>query len=268
MRWVGMLCLLAALATPATAGELLLANGSRLDADLTSDVLLVSTGTDLIEVAPETVGLLTAGEVQLKDGRVLRGTLVGGRLKTRTTLGELAITVDELRQFRADGFAAMPAAVAAPAPPPATPAAPARPEPAPVTPTAPGAAAPSPVTPAPAPEATGSRATAALTPTVAPTPTPGPTVASVTEPGARPPVVAGSRLEVVIDQSALLRDAVTAAPPVGRVARGERVMYLDSIDRRLRFFNAVLFDGGFWIKVRAADGTEGWLPASTLREAR
>jgi SH3-like domain-containing protein len=32
--------------------------------------------------------------------------------------------------------------------------------------------------------------------------------------------------------------------------------------------NAVVFDGGRWIKVRAADGTEGWVPAATVREMR
>ncbi len=65
----------------------------------------------------------------------------------------------------------------------------------------------------------------------------------------------------------LYRDALAVATAVGRDRRGETVTYLDSIDRRLRIFNTVIFDGGHWIKVRAANGTEGWLPASTLREA-
>jgi hypothetical protein len=216
MRWVGILGIVAALAMPVTAGELLLANGGRLEADLTDEVLRVSTGDGLVEVAPDSVGLLTPAEIWLKDGRIVQGTVVGGQLKARTSQGELAIGLDELGQFRADTVAV------------------ARPE-------APAAAA---------------------------TAAPAPTVAITTEPGAKPPVGIGGGLEVVIDQSVLRRDAVAAARPVGHVGRGDRVVYIDSIDRRVRLFNAVVFDGGFWIKVRAADGTEGWLPASTVRPAR
>jgi SH3-like domain-containing protein len=29
-----------------------------------------------------------------------------------------------------------------------------------------------------------------------------------------------------------------------------------------------VFDGGHWVKVRAADGTEGWVPAVTVRAVR
>jgi hypothetical protein len=29
-----------------------------------------------------------------------------------------------------------------------------------------------------------------------------------------------------------------------------------------------VFDGGYWVKVRASDGTEGWIPADNVREVR
>ena len=71
MRRVGILVMLIALAAPAGAGELLFTNGSRLEGDLVNEVIIVSTGADLVEVAPDTVALLTPGEIRLKDGRVL-----------------------------------------------------------------------------------------------------------------------------------------------------------------------------------------------------
>jgi hypothetical protein len=43
---------------------------------------------------------------------------------------------------------------------------------------------------------------------------------------------------------------------------------VDSIDRRLRILNLLVFDGGYWVKVRASDGTEGWIPADNVREVR
>jgi hypothetical protein len=52
------------------------------------------------------------------------------------------------------------------------------------------------------------------------------------------------------------------------VESGEHVRYVDSIDRRLRILNLLVFDGGFWVKVRLSDGTEGWVPADTVREVR
>ncbi len=259
-----MFVMLIALAGPATAGELLFANGSRLEGDLANEMIVVSTGADLIEVTPEAIGLLSRDEIRLKDGRVLRGTLVGGRLKARTALGELSVNADELRLFRADGFTPP-----APAPPPA------------VTPVA----APAPVVPAPIPAA---GPPAAPTPTAAesglppvtlyqqtpapsrpPTPVSGqPTTVVVSTSGAavlaRP--VPGPRLEVVIEESLLYRDALTNATPIGKVVRGQQVTKMDSIDRRLHIFNLLVFDGGHWVKVRAVDGTEGWLPAATVRE--
>jgi hypothetical protein len=78
----------------------------------------------------------------------------------------------------------------------------------------------------------------------------------------------GVQLEVIADDAPLRRDAIAAADPVGRVSRGQRVTYVDTIDRRLRVFNVLLFDGGHWVRVRAADGSEGWLPAGTVRETR
>ena len=78
MRWGGAVLLVLALANPGNAGEILFANGSRLDGELANEVLMVSTGSGLLEVSPEQVVLLTQDEIRLKDGRVIRGTLVGG----------------------------------------------------------------------------------------------------------------------------------------------------------------------------------------------
>ena len=52
------------------------------------------------------------------------------------------------------------------------------------------------------------------------------------------------------------------------MAAGQQVRYVDSIDRRLRILNVLVFDGGYWIKVRVANGTEGWVPAGHVREVR
>ncbi len=286
MRQVGTLVMLLALAGPVTAGELVLANGSRVEGDLANETLLVSTGSDLIEVAADTVGVLTPGEVRLKDGRVVRGALVGGRLKAHTALGELAIKVEELRLFRADGVSAVGSPGSGPAAPAATfiptagpaatatvasPATPARgqetglpsvtlyqgpPAPAPPTPSAEPSRVPhpAPTTPDAAPPA-------------APTGTAAAVVASTTV-GPMPRPVPDPRLEVVAAETSVHRDALANASAVGKVRRGEQVTYLDSIDRRLWILNTLVFDGGHWIKVRAADGTEGWVPASAVREVR
>jgi hypothetical protein len=251
MRPIGVLLALIAIAAPVTAGELFLTNGSRLEADLTGETILVSTGADVIEVSPETIGLLTPSEIRLKDGRVLRGTVVGGRLRTRTPLGELAIRIEELQGFRTQGFADL----AAPKPVPAAP-------------------APPTATSAPAPRD--------VVPPAAATPPGGPAVATVPQPAATPPLrvasttgptavlarpVPGPTLEVISDES-LLRDALTNASTIGRVARGQTVTKVDVVDRRLRIFNRLIFDGGHWIKVRVGDGTEGWVPAASVREVR
>lgn len=256
MRPVGIGSLVLALAAPAGAGEILFENGSRLQGELASEVLLVSTGSDLLEVVPEQVGELTRDEIRLKDGRIVRGTLVGGSVKVRTALGEIAVKTSELRAFRAD----VPPAAAPPATaPPAPPAAPAAPPTPPVAKPAVEAApqpAPAPAAATPPPAATPAAVAAASVPP------PAPAAAN----GRRP--TPGRRFEVVAGESALHRDAVAAAAPIGKVVRGDLVTYLDSIDRRLRILNTLVFDGGHWIKVQAPDGTVGWIPAEALREAQ
>jgi hypothetical protein len=230
MRRIGItLALVIGLAGPVTAGELLLANGTRMDADLVDGTVLVSTGTDVVEVSPETITLVTPTEVRLKDGRVLAGSLVGGRLRTRTAMGELAVRVEELQSFQAQP---VPDAASAPAP----------------TPAAQAAAAP----PAPAPQA-------AITP-IRVSATSGPTAVLASP-------VPGPVLIVIRDQS-LLREALANASEIGRVIRGQTVTKVDTIDRRLTIFNRLIFDGGHWIKVRIGDGTEGWVPATSVREVQ
>jgi hypothetical protein len=81
-------------------------------------------------------------------------------------------------------------------------------------------------------------------------------------------LVPGDVLEVIAREIPLRRDAISAGGSVGWVSQGERVVYLDAIDRRLRVLNVLLFDGGYWVRVRAASGAEGWLQADTVREAR
>jgi hypothetical protein len=49
---------------------------------------------------------------------------------------------------------------------------------------------------------------------------------------------------------------------------GQQVKYVDSIDRRLRILNLLVFDGGHWVKIRLRDGIEGWVPADNVREVR
>jgi hypothetical protein len=82
------------------------------------------------------------------------------------------------------------------------------------------------------------------------------------------PRAPGDVLEVIAPEIPLRRDAIALGSSVGWVSRGERVLYLDGIDRRLRVFNVLVFDGGYWLRVRAASGAEGWLRAETVREAR
>jgi hypothetical protein len=77
-----------------------------------------------------------------------------------------------------------------------------------------------------------------------------------------------SRIFEVLGSSALYRDALHSSSQVGQVAAGQQVRYVDSIDRRLRILNLLVFDGGYWIKVRLPNGTEGWVPADTVREVR
>lgn len=225
-RQVGMvfLSLTMVFADESGAGELVLANGSRLDGELTNEVLVVSTGADLVELAPEQVAVLSGGEIRLKDGRVVRGTLVGGHLKVRTALGEIAVKPDELRVFRADS---------------------------------------APSTPPPQTAAGSSFAPGSAQPAMPPAPM---AAAVPAEPRHAPSI--GRRLEVIAPESSLRRDAASGSDIVGKVVRGDLVTYLDSIDRRLRILNVLVLDGGHWIKVRAASGAEGWLPARTVQELR
>ena len=66
----------------------------------------------------------------------------------------------------------------------------------------------------------------------------------------------------------MYRDALFSSSRVGRVVTGQQARYVDSIDRRLRILNLLVFDGGYWVKIRLPDGTEGWVPADTVREVR
>lgn len=68
-----------------------------------------------------------------------------------------------------------------------------------------------------------------------------------------------------MDESGLRRDAAAWAPVVGHVARGEALTVLDAIDRRLRILGHIVFDGGYWLKVRGPRGDVGWLPGAHVR---
>jgi hypothetical protein len=243
---------------PAGAGELLFANGNRLSGDLSSEALLVSTGSGLVEIAPDEVVSLTQGEIQLQDGRVIRGTLVGGQVKARTSLGEIAVKVDELHAYRASAqtgtlgqtsaarSAAPPSAAAGIAPAPASPPAvsPARGDP--------GISGGLPTMAAYQEGSTARQGNVGLQ------------KAALT-PDSRPST--GRTFEVV-GESMLYRDALFGSSRVGHVLAGQQVTYVDSIDRRLRILNLLVFDGGHWVKIRLADGTEGWVPANTVREVQ
>lgn len=251
---VALAVLLALLAwTPAGAGELIFANGNKLQGDLSNESLMVSTGSGLVEIAPDEVTLLTREEIRLRDGRVIRGTLVGGQIKARTSIGEIAVKVDELQTYRAS----------APAP----------------TGTA-AASTPGPATP---PAANGTRTDTGIMgglPTVAayqdgtngtngrPPNGTSPVTAQTAglTPGAG--MTSSGRVYEMIGDSTLYRDALSSSSRIGHVAAGEQVWYVDSIDRRLRILNLLVFDGGHWVKIRLPDGTEGWVPADTLREVR
>jgi Bacterial SH3 domain len=250
--WIAALTLL--VSAPAAAGELVFANGSRIDGELSNESLMVSTGSGLLELAPDDVASLSREEIQLRDGRVIRGTLVGGHLKARTALGEIAVKVDELQSYRA-GPKAQESASAPASAAPSQPAGPASP------------------TAGAAPASTG--ISGGL-----------PTVAayqdsaarrgsgSAAPPGVKPSALtrespsASSRVLEVVGTSVLYRDALASSSQVGRVSVGQQVRYVDSIDRRLRILNLLVFDGGHWVKVRAADGTEGWVSAENVREVQ
>ncbi len=236
---------------PASAGELVFANGNRLTGELSNESLMVSTGAGLVEVVPDDVVALSRDEVRLRDGRVIKGTLVGGQVKARTSIGEVAIKVDELQSYRASETSA-PAGQAAAASQPT---------------------AASTVTKAPPAPARSDSAVSGVSGGL-------PTVAAYQNNGAQPDGVQNAALtnngtsapndqmfEVAVE-SAMYRDALVSSARVGRVVSGQQVRYVDSIDRRLRILNLLVFDGGHWVKIRLPDGTEGWVPADTLREVR
>ena len=238
---------------PAGAGELIFANGSRLAGELSNESLMVSTGSGLVEIAPDEVVALSREEIQLRDGRVIRGTLVGGRVKARTALGEIAVKVDELQTYRTGtqtgklGAGPAQATASQPAPPTSPPASPA---PA-------GISGGLPTMAAYQDASTARQET--RTPQISVQP------AVLTRDSESTP---SSRMFEVVGESALYRDALFSSSRIGRVAAGQQVRYVDSIDRRLRILNLLVFDGGHWVKVRLADGTEGWIPAENVREVR
>jgi SH3 domain-containing protein len=228
---------------PASAGELVFGNGSRLAGELSNESLMVSTGAGLVEVAPDDVVALSRDEVRLRDGRVIKGTLVGGQVRAHTSLGEIAIKVDELQSYRASETTA-PAGQTAAAPQPT---------------------AASPATQAPATPARSDSGVSGGLPTVAAYQNNSPQSAGLTTTGASAP--SGRVVEVAVE-GAMYRDALFSSSRVGRVVTGQQVRYVDSIDRRLRILNLLVFDGGHWVKIRLPDGTEGWVPADTVREVR
>jgi hypothetical protein len=242
--------------TPVGAGELIFSNGSRLAGDLSNEALMVSTGSGLIEIASEEVVALSREEIQLRDGRVIRGTLVGGQVKARTSLGEIAVKVDELQSYRGNAQAgesgrSTASSSAGPATPPATPVG--------------GTAVRSETgitgglpTLAAYQEASSGRQ--ASRPSLVGAQT------AALPPGS--PVPSPSRVFEVLGESVLYRDALYGSARVGRVASGQQVSYVDAIDRRLRILNLLVFDGGHWVRIRLSDGTEGWVPADLVREVR
>jgi hypothetical protein len=138
MRWVVVTALVVAWSVPSGAGEVVLKNGKRLRADLVGHLML-STGSDLLEISSADVVEVTPDAVRLADGRTVRGTVVGGQLRTRTEFGQLAVPLDDLDVFHAAEPAAAPPPAAAVPPAPAAPPAPAVP-PAPTVPPAPAVA--------------------------------------------------------------------------------------------------------------------------------
>jgi hypothetical protein len=239
---------------PAGAGELIFTNGSQIAGELSSESLMVSTGSGLVEVASEDVVSLARDEVALRDGRVIRGTLVGGQIKARTSLGEIAVKVDELQSYRGDAQEAGSAQPAASRPASAG---------------APATASPTPTAVSSAQSNTG---IAGGLPTMAAYQDSSPARQSsgaqtaVLTPGS--PSTSATRMFEVVGESVVYRDALYSSSRVGRVVSGQQVRYVDSIDRRLRILNVLVFDGGNWVRIRVPDGTEGWVPADAVREVR
>ncbi len=288
----------------AEAGVIALKNGTTFQGTPTGEVILVSTGRDLLELLPETIVSLRAGEIRLADGRAITGTVVGGRLRFKTDLGEVAVALNDLVEYRQLSSGAPPAPRSpeprSAAPPSAKPASPAAavtpvsptttsrpPESQPGAKLAPQAGA---ATSAPPPQAAGSiapplpapSAAQPVAPFVASSPQPPasspphpPSEKSSSPPGAVSPAPetspsappGGVHFRVIASETWLYREATVQADRVGVVKKGELVTYVDMIDRRLSLLGYLL-DFGRWIKVKTVGGLMGWVEADSLEALR
>ena len=192
---------------------------------------------------------------------------MGGQLKARTSLGEITVKVDELQSYQSGIQASQPAS-GGPGPAASKPAPAVGPQPSVASPPAGSAAANGtrsdtgivgglPTMAAYGESQQGRQGSATATDSVQ-------DAALTTESRS---VLQGRTYEVV-GESVLYRDALHSSSRVGRVASGQQVSYVDSIDRRLRILNLLVFDGGHWVKIRLPDGVEGWVPADSVREVR
>lgn len=306
-RRIGILAGIAiiALTLSTEAGVVTLKNGTTFQGTPTGGVILVSTGRDLLELLPETIVSLRAEEIRLADGRVITGTVVGGRLRFKTDLGEVAVALKDLVEYRQVSGVAPPAPrspeprsaappSAKPAPPTAavTPVSPTTtsrsPESQPGAKLAPGAGT---ATLVPPPQAAGSvapplpapSAAQPVPPSVATSP-PQPPASSppnpLSEKSSSPPVAVspapetslaappgGVLFRVIASETWLYREATVQADRVGLVKKGELVTYVDMIDRRLTLLGYLL-DFGRWIKVKTGGGLTGWAEADALEAVR
>ena len=94
----------------AEAGVVTLRNGTTFQGTPVGESLLVSTGQALLEFPPEAVLSVKPEEIRLKDGRVITGTIVGGRLRFKTDLGEVAVALTDLAEYRESEGGAPPTA--------------------------------------------------------------------------------------------------------------------------------------------------------------
>jgi hypothetical protein len=215
------------------AGVVTLRNGTTFQGTPVGESLLVSTGQDLLEFSPEAILSVKPEEIRLKDGRVITGTIVGGRLRFKTDLGEVAVALTDLAEYRESAGGAPPTAKRS----------------APTS--SPGAASPPPP-PEPAQSAP-------------PSPAPSVVLSRVPSPPAPAPV--RGRLFQVRREAVVYHDAAVQAGQVGVVRQGEIVTYVDMIDRRLTLWGYTL-DFGNWRRVKTASGVVGWVEADALQEVR
>src|SRR5262249_12601851 len=238
-------------ADPASAGEIILRSGQAITGTLAAPSLAVAAPSGVIEVAAEQIAVLMPGEVRLRDGQVIAGEPVDGLLKLETARGEIVVRTGDLRFYRADGESAstpesvrggsglpLESAYQGSAPP-------AVPEAAKGQHGLPAVESYQAGASSPPPRSDPSAAGPEVAALGSSSPTPGP---DDEDP------LPGKRLEVVVGESPVFRDAYATARRVGRVEQGEQLVCVDFIDRRLRVLNTLVFDGGYWIKVRAADG--------------